>query len=124
MAAQSSKKIAKVAFLIAMEEEAAPFIAKLKLTKRPMKPPAPTVVHEGSYNGASVLVYSPGADAGRSLVGTDLAFLTAFLAAQTDAPDLFVNAGTCGGFAARGGAVGDVYCCSEFEHHDRRVSES
>ena len=26
-----------------------------------------------------------------------------------------------GGFSKRGGTVGDVYCCDEFKHHDRRV---
>ena len=56
----------------------------------------------------------------QGLVGTDAAFLTAFLAAE-DGLDLFVNAGTCGGFAKRGGKVGDVYCCDAVKHHDRRV---
>ena len=120
MAAQAAKRIKKVGFLVAMHEEAAPFISALKLQKRAPHARAPIVVHEGSYKGATILVYSPGVVDGKSLVGTDAAFLTAFLAAA-DEPDLFVNAGTCGGFAKRGGAVGDIYCCDEFKHHDRRV---
>ena len=78
-------------------------------------------MHEGTYKGAAVVVYNPGMSDGKSLVGTDFATLATFLAAERDAPDLFVNAGTCGGFAKRGGAVGDVYCVSSFQHHDRRV---
>ena len=120
MAAQAAKRINKVGFLVAMQEEAAPFIGALKLQKRAPHARAPIVVHEGSYKDATVLVYSPGVVDGKSLVGTDAAFLTAFLAAE-DRLDLFVNAGTCGGFAKRGGKVGDVYCCDEFKHHDRRV---
>ena len=120
MAAQAAKRINKVGFLVAMQEEAAPFIGALKLQKRAPPARAPIVVHEGSYKAATVLVYSPGVVDGKSLVGTDAAFLTAFLAAE-DRPDLFVNAGTCGGFSKRGGHVGDVYCCDEVKHHDRRV---
>ena len=120
MAAQAAKRINKVGFLVAMQEEAAPFIGALKLQKRAPHARAPIVVHEGSYKDATVLVYSPGVVDGKSLVGTDAAFLTAFLAAE-DRLDLFVNAGTCGGFSKRGGKVGDVYCCDEFKHHDRRV---
>ena len=89
MAAQAAKRINKVGFLVAMQEEAAPFIGALKLQKRAPHARAPIVVHEGSYKDATVLVYSPGVVDGKSLVGTDAAFLTAFLAAE-DRPDLFV----------------------------------
>ena len=115
------KKLNKVCFLVAMEQESAPFIAALGLKKRSTSGPAPVIVHEGTYKGAAVVVYNPGTSDGKSLVGTDFATLATFLAAERDAPDLFVNAGTCGGFAKRGGAVGDVYCVSSFQHHDRRV---
>lgn len=122
MAALQAKTISKVGFIVAMTEEAAPFIAALGLTKRPSTGSAPTIVHEGTYRGASVVVYNPGTDAeGRSFVGTDAAFLTTFLAASNDAPDLLVNAGTCGGFGKRGGAIGDVYAATSFRHHDRRT---
>jgi 5'-methylthioadenosine nucleosidase len=35
--------------------------------------------------------------------------------------DLAINAGTAGGFRAKGGAVGDVYVSSSLSHHDRRI---
>ena len=50
MAAQAAKRINKVGFLVAMQEEAAPFIGALKLQKRAPHARAPIVVHEGSYN--------------------------------------------------------------------------
>ena len=53
MAAQTAR-IGKVAFLVAMKEEAAPFIAALGLTRRPAAAPQPTIVYEGSYKGATV----------------------------------------------------------------------
>ena len=59
MAAQAAKRINKVGFLVAMQEEAAPFIGALKLQKRAPHARAPIVVHEGSYKDATVLVYSP-----------------------------------------------------------------
>ena len=49
MAAQAAKRINKVGFLVAMQEEAAPFIGALKLQKRAPHARAPIVVHEGSY---------------------------------------------------------------------------
>ena len=115
------KSVGKVCFLVAMEQESAPLIAALKLTKRATSGPAPVIVHEGTYKGAAVVVYNPGLSEGKSLVGTDFATLATFLAAERDAPDLLINAGTCGGFRKRGGAVGDVYCVTTFQHHDRRV---
>jgi 5'-methylthioadenosine nucleosidase len=121
MAASMGKSVGKVCFLVAMEQESAPLIAALKLTKRATSGPAPVIVHEGTYKGAAVVVYNPGLSEGKSLVGTDFATLATFLAAERDAPDLLINAGTCGGFRKRGGAVGDVYCVTTFQHHDRRV---
>lgn len=36
-------------------------------------------------------------------------------------PDVVINAGTCGGFHARGGKVGSIYLCDTFLFHDRRI---
>jgi len=36
-------------------------------------------------------------------------------------PDLIINAGTCGGFKAKGGAIADVYVIKESANHDRRI---
>src|SRR5688500_612387 len=36
-------------------------------------------------------------------------------------PDLVINAGTAGGFRAKGAAIGDVYVSSRTLNHDRRI---
>jgi len=36
-------------------------------------------------------------------------------------PDLIINAGTAGGFKARGAGIGDVYLASDVAFHDRRI---
>jgi 5'-methylthioadenosine nucleosidase len=54
-------------------------------------------------------------------VGTNPAVLAAHIAIQTLHPDLVINAGTAGGFMAKGGSVGDVYVSTCLRHHDRRI---
>lgn len=113
----------RIVMIVAMEEEAQPMIEGLKLVKRAGIAGAPTLIYEGDYKGAQVAIVNPGRDAsGVNLVGTDAAALTTFLAVQELKPDLLINAGTCGGFKRSGGTVGDVYCVSAFEHHDRRIA--
>jgi 5'-methylthioadenosine nucleosidase len=36
-------------------------------------------------------------------------------------PDILINAGTAGGFKARGGSVGDVFITTASRHHDRSI---
>jgi len=54
-------------------------------------------------------------------VGTVPAALAAYAALSAFKPDLLLNAGTAGGFRARGGAVGDVYLSSSSRNHDRLI---
>jgi len=84
----------------------------------------PCQVFAGAYGGARVTLVQPGRDAGRTgvnNVGTAPAALAAFLATHALKPDLLVNAGTAGGFARQGGAIGDAYVVSAFANHDRRI---
>lgn len=54
-------------------------------------------------------------------VGTVPAAVAAYLATQIFAPDLIINAGTAGGFKARGAAIGDIYVGTQTVNHDRRI---
>lgn len=126
MATFGEGAIKNVAILVAMEEEAAPMIEKMGLTRSdaPLGPAsAPMIVHTGTYNDATITVVQPGKDAatGVNNVGTVPAALATFLACSTLKPDLLLNAGTCGGFKRQGGAVGDVYISTAFKNHDRRI---
>ena len=61
-----------------------------------------------------VALVLPGSDPvhGVNRVGTVPAATTALAALTKFAPDLLLNAGTAGGFAYQGGAIGDVYLCT------------
>ncbi|CAN1259506.1 5'-methylthioadenosine/S-adenosylhomocysteine nucleosidase [Linum perenne] len=54
-------------------------------------------------------------------VGTVSVALLSYAAIQAFKPDLIINAGTSGGFKAKGAGVGDVYLVSNVAFHDRRI---
>ena len=56
-------------------------------------------------------------------VGTVPASVATFLALQNlkGEADLVINAGTCGGFKAKGAEVGDVFITTASANHDRRI---
>jgi nucleoside phosphorylase len=55
-------------------------------------------------------------------IGTEAAVLASYALWMGFRPDIFINAGTCGGFTERGGSVGDVYVGSkEFLFHGRPI---
>ena len=115
-----------IAVIIAMEAEAAPLIASLGLERRDPSPfpgPIPAVVHSGKVGDATVHVCTNGPAQGFGVdsVGTVPAALTAYQICEHLAPDVLLNAGTAGGFKAKGGAVGDVYLATKFANHDRRI---
>ena len=68
-----------------------------------------------------VVCNGPDPKFGVDSVGTVPAALTAYSLLTHLKPDLLVNAGTAGGFAARGGGVGDVYVGYACRHHDRHI---
>jgi 5'-methylthioadenosine nucleosidase len=54
-------------------------------------------------------------------VGTTPAALYSYLAVKHCEPDLIINAGTAGGFKAKGAGIGDVFLSTHLAHHDRRI---
>jgi len=120
------KTINTVLVIIAMEAEAAPFVQHMQLTKDEpslLGAPLPAISYSGAHGATKIVVVCNGKDAlhGVDSVGTVGAALTAFAAIQAVKPDLVINAGTCGGFKAMGGEIGDVYVSSSFKNHDRRI---
>ncbi|KAJ1629161.1 nucleoside phosphorylase domain-containing protein, partial [Pavlovales sp. CCMP2436] len=116
--------IKRVALLFAMEQEAAPTIARLGLTpKGLLAPPLCAIAFEGTYAGLQIDVVVNGIDArfGTHNVGTVAAALTTHAVCTALAPDLIISAGTAGGFKARGGEIGDVYVTTDSVNHDRRI---
>ncbi|GAY65340.1 hypothetical protein CUMW_240370, partial [Citrus unshiu] len=54
-------------------------------------------------------------------VGTISASLVTYASIQALKPDLIINAGTAGGFKAKGASIGDVFLISDVAFHDRRI---
>jgi len=117
---------------IVMEAEAAPFVAHLDL--KPVEgffpSHTPFVAFSGSHSDTKVTVITMGKDSvyetGVDNVGTVPASLATFLAVEKmkadETPvDLVLNGGTCGGFARKGGEIGDVYLTTGVANHDRRI---
>lgn len=114
-----------VAVIIAMEEEARPLLDLLELQRDQGRliGPASAQVYSGAAYGLELHIICNGKCKvhGVDQVGTVPAALTAYLAMEAFKPDLVLTAGTAGGFAAQGGAVGDVYVSSSAMNHDRRI---
>jgi 5'-methylthioadenosine nucleosidase len=117
--------IGHVCLLIALQAEADPLIRHLGLAEgTPPVPGFPMRRFGGTAGGLRVDLLTNGTDArcGTDRVGTDAATLAATTAVLHLRPHVVVNAGTCGGFQARGGAVGDLYLATGHAlYHDRRI---
>lgn len=117
--------IRHVALLFAMQDEAMPLIRRLELTdKGPLSSPMPMRWYDGTVGKLRVDVAVMGADRrfGVDCVGTQPAAVATHIVLDKLDPDLLINAGTCGGFIKRGGAIGKVYLTGgPFHFHDRRV---
>ncbi|XP_042493840.1 5'-methylthioadenosine/S-adenosylhomocysteine nucleosidase-like [Macadamia integrifolia] len=127
MAAEEEKKpISTIVFVIAMQSEALPLVNRFQLTEDPdsvFPKGFPWVRYHGIYKDLHINIIWPGKDPvwGVDSVGTVSASLVTYASIQALKPDLIVNAGTCGGFKAKGACIGDVFLASEVAFHDRRI---
>jgi 5'-methylthioadenosine nucleosidase len=113
---------------IAMEAEATPFIEHLQLEQVHDFFPSqvPFLAYSGTYNETTkVTVVTNGKDSVYNTdacnVGTVSAAMVSMLALQKGNPDIYINAGTAGGFQRQGASIGDIYVTSAFVYHDRRI---
>jgi nucleoside phosphorylase len=123
--APAETTVERIALLFALEAEAAPVIERLMLAEQPAVDPQLRQRHfAGTVGTLHVDVLTNGTDPrnGADRVGTDAATMAAYMAIRKLAPDLLLNVGTCGGFAARGARVGDIYVsAAPLLFHDRRI---
>jgi 5'-methylthioadenosine nucleosidase len=84
---------------------------------------APWTRFYGIYKDLHLDLVMPGKDAvfGVDSVGTVSAALVTYASIQALKPDLIINAGTAGGFKAKGASVKDVFLASDVAFHDRRI---
>lgn len=109
-----------VAIQFAMSGEAEPFLARREFTVLP--PDA--VFGFRFYRCDTVLVAVAGKHPrfGVDAIGSIPAALLTRTLIERFAPQRIINAGTAGGFEAKGGAIGDVYLGEEaVVFHDRRI---
>lgn len=114
--------------VMAMRAEAMPVIERLGATQLPARveglPARWFIAERWGARGDDVVVAVNGVDPlhGVDSIGTDAATLTAWESVRSFDPSWVVSAGTAGGFAERGGHVGQVVVArGPLVHHDRRI---
>ncbi|MCL7036891.1 hypothetical protein MKW94_002717 [Papaver nudicaule] len=120
------RAIKTIVIVIAMQKEAIPLIKKFNLSQdmNPVFPKGvPWIRYHGIYRDLSINLIWPGKDSilGVNSVCTVSASLVTYASIQALKPDLIINAGTSGGFKAKGACIGDVYISSDVAFHDRRI---
>ncbi|XP_028765665.1 5'-methylthioadenosine/S-adenosylhomocysteine nucleosidase 1 [Neltuma alba] len=127
MADQPQKRpVSSIVFIIAMQSEALPVVNRFQLTEdtNSLFPQGvPWVCYSGTYKNLNINLIWPGKDPtlGVDSVGTVSSSLVTYAAIQALKPDLIINAGTAGGFKAKGASIGDVFIISDCAFHDRRI---
>lgn len=119
-------RVNHIVVIVAMEAEAAPIKDALGARSIPCPWPAwcPMTLARAEREHGTVSIVVNGQDPrhGVDLIGTQAATLSAAQVIEHLSPDIVISAGTCGGFIARGGRIGDVYLAAEeLRYHDRRV---
>ncbi|CAJ1973003.1 unnamed protein product [Sphenostylis stenocarpa] len=129
MAAQPKPQngpISNIVIIVAMETEALPVVNRFQLTRDPPSPfpeGVPWVRYRGTFKDLSINLIWPGKDPalGVDSIGTIPSALVTYAAIQALQPDLIINAGTTGGFKAKGASIGDIFIISDCAFHDRRI---
>nr|GME06490.1 5'-methylthioadenosine/S-adenosylhomocysteine nucleosidase 2-like [Ipomoea batatas] len=121
-----NRPISTVVFIIAMQKEAQPLVNRLQLTEdvdSMFLKGVPWLRYYGNYKDLNISIVCPGKDPilGVENVGTVSAALLTYASIQALQPDLIINAGTAGGFKAKGVSIGDVFLVSHVTFHDRRI---
>ncbi|CAE6159095.1 unnamed protein product [Arabidopsis arenosa] len=120
------RPISTIVFIVAMQKEAQPLINRLRLVKEvstPFPKEVTWLLFKGMYKDLNINIVCPGKDStlGVESVGTVPASLVTYASILAIQPDLIVNAGTAGGFKAKGACISDVYVVSTVAFHDRRI---
>ncbi|KAL2346065.1 hypothetical protein Fmac_000065 [Flemingia macrophylla] len=129
MAAQPKppkRPICNIVIVVAMQTEALPVVNRIHLTQDPHSPfprGVPWVCYHGTYKDLNIHLVWAGTDPtlGVDSIGTISSALATYAAIQALQPDLIINAGTAGGFKAKGASVGDIFVVSDCAFHDRRI---
>ncbi|XAR59074.1 Methylthioadenosine nucleosidase [Bertholletia excelsa] len=121
-----SRPISNIVIIIAMQTEALPLVNRFELQEdldSTFPKGVPWVRYFGTYKDLNINLMWPGKDKalGVDSVGTISASLVTYASIQALQPDLIINAGTAGGFKAKGAGIGDIFLASDVAFHDRRI---
>lgn len=124
--AHNNKPISNIVIFVAMHTEALPLVNRFQLTEdvdSVFPKGVPWVRYHGFYKNLQINIIQPGKDSalGVDCVGTVTASLVTYASIQALQPDLIINAGTAGGFKAKGASIGDVFLATQVAFHDRRI---
>ncbi|KAI4342132.1 hypothetical protein MLD38_026789 [Melastoma candidum] len=125
-ASSGDQPISSLLIIIAMQTEALPLVTKFQLVEDESSvfpKGVPWVRYHGKYKDMDISLVWPGKDLtlGVDSVGTISAAIVTYASIQALHPDLIINAGTAGGFKAKGASISDVFIASEVAFHDRRI---
>uniref|UniRef100_A0A2P2L7E7 Phosphorylase family protein n=1 Tax=Rhizophora mucronata TaxID=61149 RepID=A0A2P2L7E7_RHIMU len=126
VAAERRSLVSTILIVMAMQTESMPVVNKFQLKEDPdsvFPEGVPWVRYHGVYKDLNINLVWGGKDPalGVDSVGTVSASLVTYAAIQALKPDLIINAGTAGGFKAKGACIGDVFLVSDAAFHDRRI---
>ncbi|KAG5547782.1 hypothetical protein RHGRI_013465 [Rhododendron griersonianum] len=121
-----NRSISTVVIITTMQTEAHPLVNKFQLKEdlNPVFPMGvPWVRYFGTYKDLNINIIWPGKDTilGVDSVGTISASLVTYASSLALQPDLIINAGTAGGFKAKGASIADIFLASDVAFHDRRI---
>jgi 5'-methylthioadenosine nucleosidase len=118
--------IKRAVMIVAMQEEADPFIKKhglKEVTPSPFLDGMPMVCYSGRVSNIEIHLVWTGRDERYKVnnVATTAASVATYAAFAAFKPDLVLSAGTAGGFGAVGARIGDVYLSTKCVYHNRRI---
>ncbi|WP_395373498.1 hypothetical protein [Marinicella sp. W31] len=115
----------KILIYMAMQAEAEPLLQQLQLHQKQLLPETlPMKTYSGQYGSAELCLIISGQSALYQVdnIGTEPAAVGLQAGLQVFDADVVINAGTAGGFVAKGAAIGDVYLGkSPVRYHDHRI---
>lgn len=118
--------IKRVVIVVAMQEEAEPFIKKHDLkqkTPSPFLAGMPMICYCGVVSKIEIFLIWTGRDERYKVnnVATTAASVATYAAICAFKPELVLSAGTAGGFGAIGASVGDVFLSTKCVYHNRLI---
>lgn len=119
-------EIKTVSILVAVEDEALPFIESMGLKENTaiLHPKLPMRCFQGTHKSLALSVVLSGKDERHQVdyIGSEASAVMAYETVTKLNPDVMISAGTAGGFAEQGADIGTVYLSDEYYvYHDRHV---